>query len=195
MVRWPESGLTVRSQQMAQLTGTITSRSIRYTSPIDVNFNGSTIDSPFRGFDDWSAVDLRQMSARASGFGFSEGGGLKAGGGGGLKAGGGGGIDNEGGGLKAGGGGGLKAGGGGGLKAGGGGGIEQDTETANSTVSSPVWLTCTKSLNNVPGCVAASGSFVESEERSTDVAGTELWSNSVSMMSGKPRALSQPSSR
>jgi hypothetical protein len=131
------------------------------TSPIDVNFNGSTADSSFHGFDDWSAVDLRQMSARASGFGFSEGGGLKAGGGGGLKAGGGGGIDNEGGGLKAGGGGGLKAGGGGGLKAGGGGGIEQDTETANSTVSSPAGLTCTKSLNNVPGCVAASGAFLE----------------------------------
>jgi hypothetical protein len=131
------------------------------TPPIDVNFNGGTADSPFRGFDDWSAVDLRQMSARASGFGFSEGGGLKAGGGGGLKAGGGGGVDNEGGGLKAGGGGGLKAGGGGGLKAGGGGGIEQDTETANSTVGSPAGLTCTKSLNNVPGCVAGSGSFVE----------------------------------
>ena len=107
------------------------------------------------------------MSARASGFGFSEGGGLKAGGGGGLKAGGGGGIDNEGGGLKAGGGGGLKAGGGGGLKAGGGGGIEQDTETANSTVSSPAGLTCTKSLNNVPGCVAGVGVIRGKRERAS----------------------------
>ena len=123
---------------------------------VDLNYNGAVGDPAFTGFNDWQSVDLQQMNARASSFGFSQAGGLKAAGGG-LKAGGGG-IDDDGGGLKAGGGG-LKAGGGG-LKAAGG-GIDQDADTANSTVSSPTGLTCSVPQNNIPGCVTSSGSLLE----------------------------------
>ncbi|HET7207603.1 MAG TPA: hypothetical protein VFI95_13585 [Terriglobales bacterium] len=111
---------------------------------IDLNYNGTTADSPFSGFNDWESINLQQMSARANAFGSSAGGGLKAGGGG-LKAGGGG-IDNDGGGLKAGGGG-LKAGGGG-LKAGGG-GTEVDLDTVASTADPPTGLTCTDCVGSV----------------------------------------------
>jgi len=134
----------------------------------DLNHSGIIGDSPFSGFNDWHTVDLQQMNARASGFGFSEGGGLQRGGGG-LQRGGGG-IDNDGGGLQRGGGG-LQRGGGGLQRGGGGlqrggGGIEQDTETANSTVNSPTGLTCTQPLTTtsgtvVPGCSSSSGSLVE----------------------------------
>jgi hypothetical protein len=122
----------------------------------DLDHNG-TIDgnSPFSGFNEWPTVDLQQMSARASAFGFS-GAGLKNGGGG-LKNGGGG-IDNDGGGLKNGGGG-LKNGGGG-LKNGGG-GTELDEDMANSTVDPPTGLTASISQDNVPGCDNSSGSPVE----------------------------------
>jgi hypothetical protein len=123
-------------------------------------------DAAFSGYNDWEKIDLQQMNARASGFGFSEGGGLKPGAGGGLKPGAGGGVDNEGGGLKPGAGGGLKPGAGGGLKPGAGGGIEQDTQTANSTADAPTGLACTKSLimtngTVVPTCTLSSGMFQE----------------------------------
>jgi hypothetical protein len=39
--------------------------------PQDINFNGSTSDSTFTGFNDWAAVDLRQIGARRGVFGFS----------------------------------------------------------------------------------------------------------------------------
>ncbi|MBZ5573874.1 MAG: hypothetical protein LAO09_18570 [Acidobacteriia bacterium] len=123
----------------------------------DLDHNGTVNGNlPFSGFSDWPTVDLQQMSARASAFGFSGGAGLKSGGGG-LKNGGGG-IDNDGGGLKSGGGG-LKNGGGG-LKNGGG-GTEQDEDTATSTVDAPTGLTCSISQGKVPGCVSVSGSLVE----------------------------------
>lgn len=131
---------------------------------LDINHNGVVGDSPFSGFDDWSSINLQQIGARASAFGFSQGGGLKSGGGG-LKSGGGG-IDDDGGGLKSGGGG-LKSGGGGlksgggGLKSGGG-GIEQDEDTATSTLTAPTGLTCTITQKNVPGCVPSSGSYLQS---------------------------------
>jgi len=108
---------------------------------IDINNNGILGDPDFLGFNDMAFINLQQIGARASAFGFSQAGGLKSGGGG-LKSGGGG-VDNDGGGLKSGGGG-LKSGGGG-LKSGGG-GIEQDEDTAHSTVGPPTNLICTKSV-------------------------------------------------
>ncbi|HEX9112680.1 MAG TPA: hypothetical protein VF845_14465 [Terriglobales bacterium] len=122
----------------------------------DLNHNGITGDSPFSGFNDWQTVDLQQMGARANGYGFSGGGGLKTQGGG-LKTQGGG-MDDDGGGIKTWGGG-LKTQGGG-LKTQGG-GTDQDEDTANSTVSPPTGLTCSIAQNNVPGCVSSSGSLVE----------------------------------
>ena len=105
---------------------------------IDINNNGILGDPDFLGFNDLAVLNLQQVGARSSSFGFSAAGGLKSGGGG-LKSGGGG-VDNDGGGLKSGGGG-LKSGGGG-LKSGGG-GIEQDEDTAHSTVGPPAGLVCT----------------------------------------------------
>ena len=107
-------------------------------STIDINNNGILGDPDFLGFNDLAVLNLQQVGARSSSFGFSAAGGLKSGGGG-LKSGGGG-VDNDGGGLKSGGGG-LKSGGGG-LKSGGG-GIEQDEDTAHSTVGPPAGLVCT----------------------------------------------------
>jgi hypothetical protein len=134
------------------------------TSPgLDLNHNGVVGDAAFSGFDDWSSINLQQIGARASAFGFSQAGGLKSGGGG-LKSGGGG-IDDDGGGLKSGGGG-LKSGGGGlksgggGLKSGGG-GIEQDEDTATSTLTAPTGLTCTITQKNVPGCIPSLGSYLQ----------------------------------
>ena len=130
---------------------------------LDINHNGVVGDAPFNGFNDWSSINLQQMGARSSAFGFSQGGGLKSGGGG-LKSGGGG-IDDDGGGLKSGGGG-LKSGGGGlksgggGLKSGGG-GTEQDEDTATSTVNAPSGLTCSVAVNGVPGCVPATVGSLE----------------------------------
>src|SRR5262249_19759900 len=59
------------------------------TGPIDVDYNGSTSNSPFSGYNDWDNANFQQMSARASAFNFSQAGELKNGGGG-LKNGGGG---------------------------------------------------------------------------------------------------------
>lgn len=108
---------------------------------IDINNNGILGDPDFLGFNDLPVLNLQQIGARSSAFGFSQAGGLKSGGGG-LKSGGGG-VDNDGGGLKSGGGG-LKSGGGG-LKSGGG-GVEQDEDTAHSTVGPPASLICTQSV-------------------------------------------------
>jgi hypothetical protein len=122
----------------------------------DLNHNGALDQASFSGFDDWAGVNLQQMNARSSGFGFSDGGGLQLKGGGGLQLKGGGGVDSEGGGLQLKGGGGLQLKGGGGLQLKGGGGIEEDTETANSIVDAPSGLTCTNplTLNGtlIPAC-------------------------------------------
>jgi len=123
------------------------------TDAIDVDYNGNTIDSPFKGFSDHlilnpdptDGVGLQQMSARSGAFGFSQAGGLKNGGGG-LKNGGGG-IDDDGGGLKNGGGG-LKNGGGG-LKNGGG-GKDQDEDTATATLTAPGALSCSNCTAGSP---------------------------------------------
>ena len=135
----------------------------------DLNHNGAFNDTPFLGFDDWhgnpitaaGAIDLQQTNARASGFGFSEGGGVQSKGGGVQSKGGG--IDNDGAGLQSKGGGVQSKGGGVQSK---GGGVEQDTETANSTVSAPSGLTCTKALTTtggttVPACTGSSSPFQE----------------------------------
>jgi hypothetical protein len=115
---------------------------------VDVNYNGTTGDVPFSGFNDWQSINLQQMSGRASAFGFSDGGGIKTFGGG-IKTFGGG-VDDDGGGIKTFGGG-IKTFGGG-VKTFGG-GIEQDEDTATSTANSPTSLTCSISQANVPGCV------------------------------------------
>jgi hypothetical protein len=132
----------------------------------DLNHNGVIGDAPFSGYNDWEKLDLQQMNARAGGFGFSDGSGLRTLGGGGLRTLGGGGVDNDGGGLRTLGGGGLRTLGGGGLRTLGGGGVDQDTQTANSTVDSPSGLTCTQPLTMtngtvVPGCTFSSGTFQE----------------------------------
>jgi hypothetical protein len=117
------------------------------TEPVawqDVNFNGSTAvspDAPFKGFNDWLTVDLGQIAARASAFGFSGGGGGKVAGGGGGK------VAGGGGGKVAGGGGGKVAGGGGGKVAGGGG--EQRFDTHCSTADPPTGLSAVQSGHNV----------------------------------------------
>ncbi len=132
----------------------------------DLNHNGVIGDAAFSGYNDWEKIDLLQMNARAGGFGFSDGSGLRTLGGGGLRTLGGGGVDNDGGGLRTLGGGGLRTLGGGGLRTLGGGGIDQDTQTANSTVDAPTGLTCTNSLTMtngtvVPACTLSSGSYLE----------------------------------
>jgi hypothetical protein len=123
----------------------------------DVNFNGSVGDAPFRGFNDWSNVDLLQVSSREGALGLSSGGGLPpqlGGGGGGLPpqlGGGGGGLPPQ----LGGGGGGLPpqlGGGGGGLppQLGGGGGTpEQDQDMACSTADPPTGLTAKNSNKTV----------------------------------------------
>ncbi|HEV2388114.1 MAG TPA: hypothetical protein VGS20_12755 [Candidatus Acidoferrales bacterium] len=151
--------------QMVRVEGTTFSSPIDWnnnfivpdaTEPVawqDVNFNGSTAgspDAPFKGFNEWQNVDLRQMGARASAFGFSGGGGIGDFGGGGIGDFGGGGIgDFGGGGISDFGGGGIGDFGGGGIGDFGGGGAEQDTNTANSTADAATGLT-----------VAMSGHFV-----------------------------------
>jgi hypothetical protein len=118
---------------------------------VDLNYNGSTSDTAFSGFDDSQGINLQQIGARENAFGYS-GGGVKFGGGG-VKFGGGG-VDNDGGGVKFGGGG-VKFGGGG-VKFGGG-GIDQTENTATSTADPPTGLTCEVAINTVPGCVESSG--------------------------------------
>ena len=122
---------------------------------VDLNYNGSTSDAQFRGFDDWQMLNLQQIGGRENAFGYS-GGGIKFAGGGVKFAGGG--VDDDGGGVKFGGGG-VKFGGGG-VKFGGG-GIDQNEDTATSTVDSPSGLTCTVALGNVSGCVNSSGTLLE----------------------------------
>lgn len=121
------------------------------TASIDVNNNGIQGDPDFLGFDDWSFMNLQQIGARASAFGFSQSGGLQSKGGG-LQSKGGG-IDSDGGGLQSKGGGLQSKGGGLQSK---GGGIEQDEDTAHSTVGPPNSLTCTNSVTvgntTYPGC-------------------------------------------
>ncbi|HEX6494506.1 MAG TPA: hypothetical protein VF018_03415 [Acidobacteriaceae bacterium] len=123
---------------------------------IDVNYNGSTSDAAFSGFDDSQAMNLQQIGARENAFGYS-GGGVKYGGGG-VKYGGGG-VDNDGGGVKYGGGG-VKYGGGG-VKYGGG-GIDQNEDTATSTADPASGLTCQVAIGNVPACVASGATLQES---------------------------------
>jgi hypothetical protein len=118
---------------------------------VDLNYNGSTSDTAFSGFDDSQGINLQQIGARENAFGYS-GGGVKFGGGG-VKFGGGG-VDNDGGGVKFGGGG-VKFGGGG-VKFGGG-GIDQTENTATSTADPPTGLTCEVAISTVPGCVESSG--------------------------------------
>jgi len=116
-------------------------------NPQDVDFDGTVDDAsaPFRGFNDWAALDLRQIGARAGAFGFSGGSGGRTGGGGGRTGGGGG--RTGGGGGRTGGGGGRTGGGGG--RTGGGGDKEQDSDTANSTADAPQTLTAAMSGHNV----------------------------------------------
>jgi len=123
---------------------------------VDVNYNGITGDAPFSGFNDWQAINLQQMSGRASAFGFSDAGGIKTFGGG-IKTFGGG-VDDDGGGVKTFGGG-IKTFGGG-IKTFGG-GVEQDEDTANSTATPTTGLTCSIGQNKVPGCVSSSSGSVE----------------------------------
>lgn len=127
----------------------------------DINFDGtvSALDSPFRGFNDWSNVDLLQISARENALGLS-GSGIapkQVGGGGGIaprQVGGGGGIAPR------------QVGGGGGIApkqvgGGGGDGNEQDNDTANSTADAPSGLNCTVSQGTVPACTGSSQPFQE----------------------------------
>ena len=99
------------------------------TEPVawqDVNFSGSTSDSPdapFEGFNDWKNADLLQIGARENALGFSGGTGA------GAKA------QAIGGGTYA------QAIGGGALAQAVGGGTEQDEDTACSTVDPPTGLT------------------------------------------------------
>jgi hypothetical protein len=142
---------------------------------VDLNYNGilnidaAKGDPPFSGFNDWQIVSngvaLQQISARGNAFGFS-GGGLKPGPNSGLKPGPNSGIDDDGGsGLKPGPNSGLKPGPNSGVKPGANSGLDQDEDTANSTVDPPSGLTCSIPLNNVPGCVSSTPPlFVENSK-------------------------------
>ena len=132
----------------------------------DVNFNGISGDVPifqgfpvFQGFNDWQAVDLLQIGARASAAGFSGTGGIKSTtSGGGIKS------TTSGGGIKSpSGGGGIKSTtSGGGIKSTtSGGGIDVDEDAAHSSADAPTGLTCTVAQNITPACVSSSGSFTE----------------------------------
>jgi hypothetical protein len=123
---------------------------------VDVNYNGSTSDAAFSGFDDSQAMNLQQIGARENAFGYS-GGGVKFAGGGVKFAGGG--VDNDGGGVKFAGGG-VKFAGGGVKFAGG--GIDQTIEAASSTADPPTGLTCEVAIGKVPGCVASGAVLQES---------------------------------
>ena len=103
----------------------------------DINFSG-TSDSSLPGFNDWTALDLRQIGARTDAFGFSDGSGGNRVGGGGNRVGGGGNRV---------GGGGNRVGGGGNRV--GGGGSEQDTDTANSTADAVSSLSAALSGHSV----------------------------------------------
>ena len=121
------------------------------TATIDINNNGVWGDPDFLGFDDNNWLNLQQIGARGSAYGFSQSGGLQSKGGG-LQSKGGG-IDSDGGGLQSKGGGLQSKGGGLQSK---GGGIEQDEDTAHSTVGPPSNLICTQPVTQrgttYPGC-------------------------------------------
>lgn len=125
------------------------------TATIDINNNGVWGDPDFLGFDDNAWLNLQQIGARGSAYGFSQGGGLQSKGGG-LQSKGGG-IDSDGGGLQSKGGGLQSKGGGLQSK---GGGIEQDEDTAHSSVGPPSSLICTQPITQrgttYPGCTPAS---------------------------------------
>jgi len=130
----------------------------------DANFDGFISSANalpgLHSFNDWQAIDLLQIGARAGAAGFSGGGGVKSqSGGGGVRS------LSSGGGVKSlSGGGGVKSqSGGGGVKSlSGGGGADQDENDANSTSDAPIGLTCTIAQGLVPGCTASTGSsFLE----------------------------------
>lgn len=135
----------------------------------DLNHNGSFADSPFLGFNDWNSINpaapgdstaFQQISARSTGFGFSDGGGLQRSPGSGLQRSPGSGVDGDGAGLQRSPGSGLQRSPGSGLQRSPGSG-EQNTETANSIVDPPTNLSCTTPLLvngvTVTGCSPATG--------------------------------------
>jgi hypothetical protein len=140
----------------------------------DANFNGIVGDAPFSGFNDWQAVDLRQIGARGGASESSGGGGVAQ-----LSKGGGVLQPNEGGGVPhLSGGGGvpqLSKGGGVAQLSKGGGSSEQDENTANSTADPPNGLTCSVAQNGVPGCVASSPMLFSTQGNSV----TLTWSPPV----------------
>src|SRR5215472_5217938 len=127
----------------------------------DVNFNGSTSnspDAPFNGFNDWANVDLLQIGARENALGFSGGTGAGANaqaiGGGTFAQAIGGGAQSQaiGGGANAqaiGGGAQSQAIGGGALAQAVGGGAEQDEDQANANADAPTGLTAVQSSHTV----------------------------------------------
>ena len=127
----------------------------------DVNFNGSTSNSPdaaFQGFNDWNNVDLLQIGARENALGFSGGTGAGANpqaiGGGTYAQAIGGGAQSQaiGGGAHAqaiGGGAQSQAIGGGALAQAVGGGAEQDEDQANANADAPTGLTAVQSSHMV----------------------------------------------
>jgi hypothetical protein len=133
---------------------------------VDLNYNAITGDSPFSGLNEWQVVNptpasngvaLQQIGARGNAFAFSGGGGTKFGTSGGTKFGTSGGIDFDGGsGTKFGTSGGTKFGTSGGTKFGTSGGVDQNEDTAASTVDPPSGLTCSIAQGNVPACVSSS---------------------------------------
>jgi hypothetical protein len=134
---------------------------IEPVSPQDANFDGTItpLNSPFHGFNDWSNVNLLQISARENALGLS-GSGIAP-----KQIGGGGGIAPK----QIGGGGGIaprQIGGGGGIApkqigGGGGDGNEQDNDTANSNADAPTGLNCMMALGAVPACTGAAQPFAE----------------------------------
>jgi hypothetical protein len=135
----------------------------------DLNHNGIPGDAPFSGFDDWSVltggqsivtpVALQQIGARANAFGSSGGGTIPKGGGTIPK---GGGTDDDGGGTVPKGGGTVPKGGGTIPK---GGGVDQDEDTATSTVDAPAGLTCKAAVSGVPACTGSSSPFLENGKK------------------------------
>jgi hypothetical protein len=128
----------------------------------DINFNGTTADPMFLGFNDWAVVDLRQIGSARNAYGFSSGvgtgdlgsgGGDQLGGTGGDQLGGTGGDQLGGtGGDQLGGTGGDQLGGTGGDQLGGTGGEElHDFDFANSTVDPPTSLNCSDCTTSSPG--------------------------------------------
>ena len=123
---------------------------------------------PFLGFNDWQTVDLLQMNARSSGFGFSEGGGLQRSPGSGLQRSPGSGVDPDGAGLQRSPGSGLQRSPGSGLQRSPGSGLEHNFETANYTVDPPSALNCAQSLTTTGGTVipacTGTGTFLENSK-------------------------------